>query len=95
MVSFPSMVPTSLARGPWRTTEYLTIAATSVAMYRLQQTGDAWVIAQGAGAIVALTLAKALADGIELLFSRLLGLKAPTTAAEDATPAADSGDVDQ
>ncbi len=58
-----------------RTIDYMTIAATSVAMYRLQQTGDPLVVVEAAGAIVMLTVARTVAQGLELVLSRLFGLQ--------------------
>lgn len=80
------------------TTDYLTIAATSVAMYRLQQTGDPLVIAEAAGAIITLTVAKTLARGFELVLARLFGLPLPRSGVgppADATPAGAPDDADQ
>jgi hypothetical protein len=82
-----------------RTIDYMTIAATSVAMYRLQQTGDPLVIVEAAGAIVTLTIAKTLAQGFELVLSRLFGLqltKSQVARPDPASiPAGAPGDVDR
>lgn len=57
-----------------RVTEVITVAALSAAMYRLQETGDPWVILWAAGAIILLTGASTIARALETFLARLFGI---------------------
>jgi hypothetical protein len=78
---------TNLLPGGYRSghlVEVLTVGAASAAMYRWQQTGDAIVILEAAGAIVLLTVAAAIARGADRWLNRLFGLDvAPFVRTED------------
>jgi len=61
----------------------VTIAAISAAMYRLQETGDPFVIVWAAAAIVLFTCAGVIAQALEKFLSRIFGLEEPSARDED------------
>jgi hypothetical protein len=56
--------------------EAITVAVISAAMYRLQETGDPFVIVWAAGAIILLTVAATIAGALEHGLWRVFGMDA-------------------
>ncbi len=84
-VRIPTLDPAS---GPLRVrvAEIVTIAGASAAMYRLQQTGDAMVILEAAGAIVVLTVAGTVARVIDEMLCCAFGLESSGDATTEDEP---------